>query len=326
MRLKKIVASRPYFRVEADCLSDSEPDGPDVLDRIAEAIQLLQDLVRLDDRYSDELVKVVQLNLENGSRCADLIADMVQFGYAEKKQVLEKPDVSARLGLLAELLRRETARAQVTREVEAKTETSIERTQRETFLRQELEIIRRELEELDPAESEMATLTEMIEGKQLPPLVAEEAHREVQRLRHSAVRAGEGSSIRAYIDWVLCLPWEEVTKDRLDLRRARRILDRRYFDLGGARDRLLEFLAVRKLGGDTRLPILGIMGPPGTGRTSLASTVAEVLGRRLVRLSMHGILNEAEIRGYRRTDGAARPHRPTRAPGRRTDAGSSGGA
>ena len=121
------------------------------------------------------------------------------------------------------------------------------------------------------------------------------------------MRALEGSSIRAYVDWVLSLPWEETTKDRFDLRRARRMFNDRYFAFADATERLLESLAVRKLGGNTHASVLGIVGPPGTGRTSLARTVAEVLGRRFVRISMQGIHNEAEIRGLRRIDVAARP-------------------
>jgi ATP-dependent Lon protease len=139
--------------------------------------------------------------------------------------------------------------------------------------------------------------------------VAEAVRREVYRLHSGDIRAIEGSSIRAYVDWVLEMPWNEKTRDRYDLRLARRILDNRYYGLGNARDRLLEFLAVRKLGGKSAKPVLGIMGPPGTGRSSLASTVANILNRRLVRIPVHGVHDEAEIRGQLRTNVAARPGR-----------------
>jgi ATP-dependent Lon protease len=309
IRLTKIIASRPYFKAHVDCVEESKSGTPAERDLIVQVTQLLEHLVAIDQRYSEEMVKVVKLNVANGSRCADLVADTVQFSYADKRQVLGTADVSERLALVAELLRREIARAGVAREVQAKTEHSIDRTQREAFLREQLEVIRSELDELDPLETEITKLAEKVAAGNLPPTVAEEAQRAVQRLHNSAVRAREGSSVRAYIDWVLSMPWEETTEDRISLRRARRMLDNRYFGLGSARDRLLEFLAVRKLRGSNRLPLLAIMGPPGTGRTSLARTVAEILGRRLVRIPMHGIHDPAEIHGYPRIVATARPGR-----------------
>jgi ATP-dependent Lon protease len=305
--LTEIVASRPYFSARVTCVDEQESDGKTTRDLITQVIQLVENLVAVDERYSEEMVKVVRLNVENGSRCADLVADTVQLSYGDKRRVLEMANVPARLALLADLLRREIARARIAGEVQAKAEVSIDRTQREALLREQLEIVRSELDELDPAEAEIARLVTCVDAAGLPPLVAEEAHREVQRLHNGAVRASEGASIRAYIDWVLSMPWESLARERIDLRRARRMLDSRYFGLGNARDRLIEFLAVRKLRGSNRLPLLGIMGPPGTGRTSLARTVAEILGRPLVRIAMHGIHDEQEIHGYPRIDATARP-------------------
>jgi len=309
IELKKIVVSRPYFRARVECVDETGQDSPVVPDLIAQVIQLVEDLVAVDEGYSEEMVKLVKLNRKSGSRCADLIADTVQFSYADKLQVLGAADVSVRLTLLADLLRREIARARVAGEIQTKTKILIDRGQREAFLREELEVIRTELDELDPSESEIDRLAEKIAAGKLPPLVAEEAQREVQRLHSSSIRAREGSSINAYIDWVLSMPWEETTKDRINLRRARRMLDDRYFGLGSARDRLLEFLAVRKLRGSNRLPLLAVVGPPGTGRTSLARTVAEILGRRFVHIPMQGIHDESEIQGYPRVDASARPGR-----------------
>ncbi|MDH3215339.1 MAG: endopeptidase La [Candidatus Krumholzibacteria bacterium] len=309
VRLTKILASRPYFKSRVECTSEPRDDSSLVRALIAQVIELVKVLVKIDERYTEELIKVVQLNVENGSRCADLVADMVPFGYVERRQVIETIDVSERLALLAELLKREIARTRVAVEVQAKTELSIDRTQREAFLREQLRIIRNELAELDPAESEIAELAARVATDSLPLAVAEEARRQVQRLHNAEIRAREGSTIRAYIEWILSMPWKATGKDRYDLRRARRILDHRYFALGNATDRLLEFLAVRKLGGDSGKPLLGITGPPGTGRTSLASTVAHILGRPLIRVAMNGIHDEAEILGQPRTDPAAAPGR-----------------
>lgn len=309
VRLRKIVAQRPYFRAEAECIEEPAEDGAEVKGQVEEILRLVRDLVALEDRYTDELIKVAELNAGRASRCADVITDMLPFPYPEKRQLLGKANLASRLRLLAQMLRREIARTQVTSEVRFKTRLTIDRAQREAFLREQLRVIRRELQDLDPAERDIAQLIRTIEVTPLPPLVAEELRRAAQRLRDTAVREHEGVSLRAYLDWVLSIPWENRTRDRLDLRRARRMLDARYFGLGGARDRLLEFLAVRKLGGHTRSPLLAITGPPGTGRTSLAETVAEVLDRRFVRISMQGIHDEAEIRGHRRPSSAARPGR-----------------
>jgi ATP-dependent Lon protease len=309
IRVTKITGSRPYFQAQVECVDEADPEGPEVRDLVGQVIDLLHDLVQFDPRYSEELVKVAQLNRESGSRCADQVAHMVQFGYADKRRLMETAEAPARLQLLVELLRREIARAWVTGEVQTKAAVSIDRSQREALLREQLDVIRRELEELDPADAEVADLAGKVESAGLPPMAAEEAMRAVQRLRDPDVRALEGSSVRSYVDWVLELPWEKEMRERFDLRRAQRLLDERYFGRENAKKRLLEYLAVRKLGGSKSLPLLAIVGPPGTGRTSLAQTVAQVMNRPFVHIPMSGIHDAAEIQGQTRTTVAARPGR-----------------
>ena len=307
--LKRLASARPYFKADVERIEETGGDSSHAHALATDVSRLVEDLVQVNERYTEELVKMVHLNIENPSQCADLIAHMIQFSYVEKRMLLEMADVPERLSLLAKCLRREISRSQVTQEVRAKTRISLDRGQREVFLREELKVIQAELNEFDPAETEITELGARIESAELPPLVAEAVMREVYRLRSGEIRAIEGSSIRAYVDWVLEMPWNKKTKDRYDLRLARRILDNRYYGLGNARDRLLEFLAVRKLGGKSAKPVLGIMGPPGTGRSSLAATVANILNRHLVRIPVHGVHDEAEIRGQLRTNAAARPGR-----------------
>jgi ATP-dependent Lon protease len=307
IHLSKIISTNPFFQARIDCVDEPNQDGPVVRRQIERTSKLIENLVDVSDRYTEELVKVVRLNLENASRFADLIGDTVQFTYKDKRRLIETADVTDRLTVLIELLEEEIARELVSKEVLIKTEHSIDQKNRETFLREQLTIIRNELEEMDPAEAEIAGLAEKIESVTLPPFVAEEAHRQIQRLHDSGNRLREGSSIRAYIEWVLEFPWTARTKERLDIRRARRVLNNRYFSLGNASDRLLEFLAVRKLGGQSSKPLLAIIGPPGTGRTSLASTVAEILGHNLIQISMNGLHDEKELRGEPRVHAAARP-------------------
>ena len=306
LRLNKIIGSQPYFKAHADFLPESGNNSAAVGDIFVDVNRLVENLVAIDKRYPDELLHVIRFNVENPSRCADLIADMVQFGYSEKRQILETTNVGERLELLETLLRREIHRAGVAGEVVAKTESSIDRTERRQFLQEQLEIIRHELAELDPAEEEIARLAKQVEAASLPSPVAEEVQGEVQRLRQGGIRTLEGSAIRRYVDWMLAMPWQQTTKDTFNLRRARQLLNKRYFGLGSAQTRLLEFIAVRKFGGHT-LPLLAIVGPPGTGKTSLACTLADILNRRLVRIPVGGIHDETQIHGRRRTEAAAQP-------------------
>ena len=189
----------------------------------------------------------------------------------------------------------------------AKTEVSQDRVRRAALLRDQLEVIQQELEELDPREAEIRELGTRIDSVRLPEVVAEEARRDVERLRASSVHSIAGSSIRAYVEWVLSLPWGSAPPIRFNLRRARRLLDQRHPGLGEARDQLLEFLAVRKLGGRPKGAVLALVGPPGTGRTTLARTLAAATGRPFTRIAMRSVRVEADLRGTPHSEPASRP-------------------
>ena len=308
VHLKRILGSQPYFKARTGYPPESDNTREAVGEVFVQVTRLIEELVTIDKRYPDELVNVLQLNVENPSRCADLIADTVPFRYSEKRQILEETSVSKRLELLARLLQREIHRGRILGDVLEKTGVSIDLTERRQFLREQLEIIRHELVELDPIEGEIAGLTEKIRAARLPYPVAGALEREIQRLRDGGVDVLEGLGIRAYVDWVGSLPWQETTKDTFNMRRARQLLNKRYFGLGTAQTRLLEFIAVRKLGGRT-LPLLAIVGPPGTGKTGLAGTLADILNRPLVHIPMGAIHDAAQIRGNSRSDVAAQPGR-----------------
>ncbi len=306
VRLNKIAPSQPYFRAESDRPAVTDGDEPAVQALVERVTSLVETLVRVDKRYPDEFVRVVRFNVEDASRCADLVADTIQFSYSEKRQALEAIEVSTRLELLAKLLEHQIQRAQIAGEVRIKAEGAIDRTHRREALREQLSIIHRELIELDPAEGKIVELGEKVREATLPSPVAAEAQRDIQRLREGEVHVLEETSIRAYVEWVLSLPWHRTQEESINLGRARRLFNKRYLGLGAARDRLLEFLAVRKFGGTTK-PLLAIVGPPGTGKTSLARTLGEVLDRPCLRIPVSGIHDEAHIRGSRRTEVAARP-------------------
>lgn len=308
VRFSRVLGSKPYFRVRVDDRIRRRREAPAPTELLDEIVGQLESLVGVDERYSDELVRIIRLNLDNPSRAGDLVAEMVQLSQADRRRVLEALDVRERLELVGELLRHEIHRAQLAREVEVKAETSIDRSRRQELLTEQLEVIRQELAELSPVEDEIAELAGKVESGSLPSAAAEAANREIDRLRDSAVRVLEGAAIRAFVDWVLSLPWQKTAEEHIDLVRARRLLKKSHFGIGGARTRLLEFLAARKLGGGT-LPLLAIVGPPGTGRTSLARTLAEILGRPLVRIPTGAIYEESQIRGKPRREVGAQPGR-----------------
>ena len=308
LNLKRIITSRPYFKARADCPQEPDNNKESVGAAFVEVTRLIEHLVRIDERFPDELAHIVRFNVDNPSRCADLIADTVGFGYSEKRQMLEETRVAKRLKLLTRLLRREIHRTGILGDVLEKTGASIDLTERRQLLREQLEIIRHELVELDPMEGEIAELSERTRSARLPSQVAREVEREIQRLRDGDVEVLEGLAIRAYVDWAGSLPWQETTKPSFNMRRARRLLNDRFFGLGAAQTRLLEFIAVRKLGGQT-LPLLAIVGPPGTGKTSLGGTLADILNRELIRIPMGEIHEAAQIRGIRWREVAARPGR-----------------
>ena len=257
LRLSKITGSRPYFKALADYPIERDNRrvvGDSVLTHLA---TLVETLIELDERYPEELLHVIQSNAEDPSRCADLITEMLQLGYSERRQLLEAASVSDRLTLLEGLLRREIHRASIAGEVLTKTGVALERREREKFLREQLEITRLELAELDPLEEEITRLIGKVAAAPLPLPVAGELRREIELLRQGTL---ERSAIRSHIDWVLSIPWQATAKETFKLRLARQLLNKRYFGQETAKTRLLEFVAVRRFGGTT-LPLLAIVGP-----------------------------------------------------------------
>jgi len=307
IRIDKVLSSRPTYVVEVSCVEEPNPPPARERELTARLIASLRELIELDPRHPDELMKVAQLNESMGSRFADLLANRLPFGYDARRQVLECLDVGRRLILVTKFVEEEIARSRIREEISTKTDDSQDRIRREALLREQLEIIRHELDELDPQEAARRKLDHRIETSALPRAVAEEARRQVARLRDSSVESLEGSTIRAYVDWVLAMPWERELPVRVDLRRARRILDERHPGLEDARDQLLEFLAIRRLGGASRRSILAIVGPPGSGRTTLAHTLAEVMGLPLARVPLRAVRDEADVLGMPLTEPLARP-------------------
>src|SRR4051794_3738794 len=278
----------------------------DLVTRVVSAAETLAELV---DRIPDEVPAILKMNVSDPGRFADLAATNMNFRIADKDEVLQRLDVGQRLRFILTRLEREVARARVMEDVKRQTEIKIEQHQREFYLRQQLRAIQAELGEADPGEKEAIDILKKIEEAKLPDKVAQEARRETERMRMLSPASSEYQVVRTYLDWVLSLPWNKKTgEDEIDLKRVEAALDDRHYGLDEAKERIIEYLAVRKLrGGDPHGPILCFVGPPGTGKTSLGEAIGKSIGREFYRISVGGVRDEAEIRGHRRTYVGAMP-------------------
>ena len=246
---------------------------------------------------------ILKMNVSDPGRFADLASTNMNFRIADKDEVLQRLDVGQRLRFILTRLEREVARARVMEDVKRQTEIKIEQHQREFYLRQQLRAIQTELGETDPGEKETIDTLKKIDEANLPEKVGQEARRETERMRMLSPASSEYQVIRTYLDWILALPWHKRSGDEeIALDKVESALDGRHYGLREAKERIIEFLAVRKLrGGDPHGPILCFVGPPGTGKTSLGEAIADAIGREFYRISVGGVRDEAEIRGHRRT-------------------------
>ena len=296
-----VAAIRPAKETSADV---NEVD--DLVSRIVAAAETLADLV---DRIPDEVPAILKMNISDPGRFADLAATNMNFRISDKDEVLQRLDVGQRLRFILSRLEREVARARVMEDVKRQTEIKIEQHQREFYLRQQLRAIQAELGEADPGDKEANEILRKIDEAKLPEKVLSEAKRETERMRMLSPASSEYQVIRTYLDWILALPWHKRSGDEaISLDKVQEALDTRHYGLGEAKERIIEFLAVRKLrGGDPHGPILCFVGPPGTGKTSLGEAIATSIGREFYRISVGGVRDEAEIRGHRRTYVGAMP-------------------
>jgi ATP-dependent Lon protease len=251
--------------------------------------------------YLPEELQLAVANIDDPSALSHLIAGALRISTEEKQELLETTDVTRRLRRLSEILTRELEVVQLGSKIQSQVESEIDKGQREYFLRQQLKAIQEELGEEDEQQAEINELRERIEGAGLPEEAEKAAERELSRLEKLPPVAAEYGVIRTYLEWLVDLPWSKETEDNLDIGHAREVLDEDHYDLEEVKDRILEYLAVRKLNPDSPGPILCFVGPPGVGKTSLGRSIAKALGREFERISVGGVRDEAEIRGHRRT-------------------------
>src|SRR6185295_7483472 len=251
-------------------------------------------------------VMVIAANLEDAGRLADLAASNLDLKPTEAQSILEPID---RLRRVSDMVAREIQVLTMQQEISSQARGEMDRSQREYYLRQQLKAIQQELGEGEELTEEVAGYRRLAEDKGISGDAKEELERQIRRLERSHPESAETQIIRTYLDWLTALPWETISADDLDLDHAKQVLDDDHFDLEKIKERILEFLAVRKLKSDTRGPILCFVGPPGVGKTSLGRSIARAMGRQFVRISLGGVRDEAEVRGHRRTYVGALPGR-----------------
>src|SRR5881394_3063563 len=304
-----IEQNEPYPVAIVHPAKDLPADPAELDDLVTRVVSAAETLAELVDRIPDEVPAILKMNVSDPGRFADLAATNMNFRISDKDEVLQRLDVGQRIRFILSRLEREVARARVMEDVKRQTEIKIEQHQREFYLRQQLRAIQAELGEADPGEKEAIDILKKIEDAKLPDKVAQEARRETERMRMLSPASSEYQVVRTYLDWVLSLPWNQRSgNEEIDLKRIEKSLDERHYGLDEAKERIIEFLAVRKLrGGDPHGPILCFVGPPGTGKTSLGEAIGLAIGREFYRISVGGVRDEAEVRGHRRTYVGAMP-------------------
>ncbi len=268
----------------------------------------LERSVSLGKTISSE-VMVVASNLESPGRLADLAASNLEMRIEDAQDVLESIDPLARLKKVHDLLNKEIDLLTMQQEINTHAREEIDRSQREFFLRQQMKAIQQELGEGNELAEEIQQIREKIVRARMPKKVLEEVERQIIKLERMQPDGAETATVRNYLDWMVEIPWSKHTRDNLDIRKAREILEEDHFGLEKIKDRILEYLSVRKLNKSMKGPILCFVGPPGVGKTSLGRSIARALGRKFVRISLGGVRDEAEIRGHRRTYVGSMPGR-----------------
>ena len=299
---------KPYLKAKVNYLSGNVGESVELTALTRNARKAFEEVVELSPGLS-ESVKETAENTDDPSRLSDLIAANLNLGLDERQELLAANDVVERLNRLLPLLHREREVLLLGSKIQKDVAGVMSQTQREHFLREQIRAIQRELGESDPAADEANELLSQIEKNELPPEIAGVARKELNRLQQTPPSSGEHAIIRNYLDWIVHLPWNTTTEDRIELDEAARILDAGHHGLAKIKDRLLEFLAVIQLHRSLKGPLLCLVGPPGVGKTSLGKSVAEALGRKFLRISLGGVRDEAEIRGHRRTYLGAMPGR-----------------
>jgi ATP-dependent Lon protease len=295
----------PYLRARIEVIQEEEipADKAEEIEALRRSVAaLFEQAIRLSPQLPDELRSLTQA-VQETNVMADLVAAHMTLNVEDKQKILETFDIQDRLRTLLDMLSREVRVLELTTKVQSEVNTELSKSQRDYYLREQLKAIQRELGESDERAEELDELREKIDAAEMPAEALKEVNREFDRLRRMSPGAPEYTVARTYVDWMVTLPWNTSSEDELELQRVKDVLDDDHYGLEKIKDRILEFLAVRKVkkDGKIRQPILCFAGPPGVGKTSLGRSIAHAMGRKFIRISLGGMRDEAEIRGHRRT-------------------------
>ncbi|BHH83693.1 endopeptidase La [Desulforhopalus sp. 52FAK] len=309
-RIKSFEQKEPSYQVAVEVIEDVEVK--DVSVEVEATMRTVREqtekIMSLRGILSADLMMIIN-NIEEPGRLADLVGSNLRLKISESQKILEETDPVKRLKLVSELLTKELEVSTVQAKIQNDAKEEMSKSQREYFLREQLHALQKELGDTDERGQEIDELEKKIKKTKMPKKIRKEANKQLSRMEMMHPDSSEATIIRTYIDWILDVPWKKSSKDLLDLVHAKEILDEDHYGLDKIKERILEYLAVRKLNDSTKGPILCFVGPPGVGKTSLGKSVARAMGRQFYRISLGGMRDEAEIRGHRRTYIGAMPGR-----------------
>ncbi len=300
IKIKRFIKEDPFLTARVEPLEDLIEESVEMEALNRTILELLKRVVNLAPYLPDDL-QISALNTEDPGKLSDLISSNLNITLAQKQDLLETLEVKDRLKKLTLYLNKEVEVLELSRKIQSQAATEMGKMQRDYILREQLKAIQKELGESDERTQEVEEFKKKIEGAKMPQEAREAALKELDRLSKMNPAAAEYTVSRTYLDWLVNLPWSTGTQDNLDIKEAKRVLDEDHYDLEKVKERILEYLAVRKLKSDLKGPILCFVGPPGVGKTSLGMSIARALGRKFNRISLGGMHDEAEIRGHRRT-------------------------
>ncbi len=300
----------PFFKAAIEKITDQKTEPLSIEDEalVRNVKGQLEKVVSLGKSILPDIMGVVE-NIEEPGRLADLVASNIGLKTEQSQEILEIIDPVQRLKRVTEILSRETELLTVQQKIQSEARGEIDKTQREYFLREQLKAIQKELGDIDERAEEIKEFKKKIEDAKMPEKVLKEAEKQLKRLEKMHPDSAEAGTVRTYLDWLVEIPWSKSTTDNLDIKAAEKVLNDDHYDLEKVKERILEYLSVRKLKEKMKGPIICFIGPPGVGKTSLGKSIARSLGREFVRMSLGGVRDEAEIRGHRRTYVGALPGR-----------------
>jgi ATP-dependent Lon protease len=307
-QIVEYISNTPYIKAKIEIPEEIITNEKELQALQRNAIDIFNRITSYLPQFSEEL-KIIISNINEPSKLADFISSNINLSTAERQELLEHLDINQRFERLLFFLNRELELLELGAKIQNRIKSELDEKNREFLLRQELEAIKKELGESDEVLSEINELKEKVKKANMPEEVEKEALRELERMAKMSPGFAEYTVSRTYVEWLIDMPWSVVTEDNLDLKRVKEFLDEDHYNLEKVKERIIEYLAVRKLKSDVKGPILCFVGPPGVGKTSLGQSIAKAMNRKFVRISLGGIRDESEIRGHRRTYVGALPGR-----------------